>query len=490
MRLESLLEEADPRREALADGERRLSFGELEAESNRLAHVLKRLGLRRGDRVAIALPNRVETVISIFAALKAGGCFMMVSPNTRRLEQLIDDARARALVTETASGELGVIAVGDRPAAVDFSEAAPSHRPEPGGIDLDLAALLYTSGSTGEPKGVMLTHQNVISATRSIAAYLKLTADDVIFSVLPLSFGYGLTQLFTAFSVGARLVLERGLTFPHLVLTRMREEGASGFAIVPTMATILLGVDLSRYQLPLRYLTCAGGALMPEQARRLQAALPGTNIIPMYGQTECLRVLYLEADELAKRPDSVGRGMPNQELFLVDAEGREPGPDQVGELVVRGAHVMKGYWRRPDETARKLRPLPAELRAREQIGEDEKLLYTGDLFRRDRDGYYYFVGRTDHIIKSRGEKVCPHEVELALASLDGVLEAAVVGTAHPLLGEAVKAIVVLAPGVTLSEKDVRRHCAALLEEHMVPQLVEFRAELPKNERGKIVRQAL
>jgi acyl-CoA synthetase (AMP-forming)/AMP-acid ligase II len=483
MRLESLLEGADPRREALADGERRLSFAELEAESNRLAHVLKRLGLRRGDRVTIALPNCVEAVISIFAALKAGGCFMMVSPSTRKLTQLIDDARARVLISD-----LGVEVIGA--GLVDFNKAAPSHRPEPNGIDLDLAALLYTSGSTGEPKGVMLTHGNVLSATRSIAAYLKLTSDDVIFSVLPLSFGYGLTQLFTAFSAGARLVLERGLTFPHLVLTRMREEGASGFAIVPTMATILLGVDLPRYQLPLRYLTCAGGALMPEQARRLQAALPGTSIIPMYGQTECLRALYLEPAELARRPDSVGRGMPNQELFLVDDEGREPGPDEVGELVVRGAHVMKGYWQRPEETARKLRPLPPELRAREQIGEDEKLLYSGDLFRRDRDGYYYFVGRTDHIIKSRGEKVCPHEVELALASLDGVLEAAVVGTAHPVLGEAVKAIVVLAPGVTLSEKDVRRHCAALLEEHMVPQLVEFRAELPKNERGKILRQAL
>jgi amino acid adenylation domain-containing protein len=512
-RVESLLEEQDPGREALVDGERRCSYAELEAESNRLAHVLRGLGLKRGDRVAIHLPSSLEAVVALFATLKGGGCFVMLNPSTKpsKLTQLLDDARARILILGSqklaaARRELELcphletaIAVGEEPEALsgktvlgytDALSAGPDFRPEPRGIDLDLAAVLYTSGSTGAPKGVMLTHRNVVSATRSIAEYLRLTSSDVIFSVLPLSFGYGLTQLFTAFSVGARLVLERSLAFPHLTLTRMRDERATGFAVVPTMAAILLQLDLPRYELPLRYLTCAGGALAPEQAERLRAALPRTQIIPMYGQTECLRILHLAPEELAARPGSVGRGMPNQELFLLGPEGREVGCDEVGELVVRGAHVMQGYWQLADETEKKLRPLPPAICAREQISEDEKLLYTGDLFRRDRDGYYYFVGRTDHIIKSRGEKVSPHEVEMALLALDGVTEAAVVGAPHPILGEAVKAIVVLAPGATITVEDVRLHCAARLEDHMVPQLVEFRSELPKNERGKILRQAL
>ncbi len=328
----------------------------------------------------------------------------------------------------------------------------------------------------------MLTHLNIGTAVRSIVRYLKLTADDVVLNVLPLSFGYGLTQLFPTLMAGGTVVLERGILFPHVTLTQIATHRATGFAMVPTIATMLLGLDLSKYDLSsLRYITNAGAGLPPELAGQLRRQLPDARLYLMYGQTECLRISYLEPEDVDLRPDSVGRGMPNQEIWIADEAGAPVGANVVGELVVRGAHVMNGYWNRPDETARKLRPGPVA---------GERVLHTGDLFRRDEAGFYYFVARQDDIIKSRGEKVSPREVENALYKLPEVLEAVVAGAPDPLLGEAVKAYVVVKPGATLNERQVKRHCAMLLEEYMVPAAVEFRSELPKNERGKIVKREL
>jgi acyl-coenzyme A synthetase/AMP-(fatty) acid ligase len=277
-------------------------------------------------------------------------------------------------------------------------------------------------------------------------------------------------------------VLEKGIVFPPVTLTRMVEQRATGFAMVPTMANLLLNLDLSRYDLSsLRYVTNAGAGLPPEIAKRFRQALPHVRLYLMYGQTECLRASYLDPQQVEARPDSVGRGMPNQETFVIDEAGAPVGPGEVGELVVRGPHVMNGYWELPEETERKLRP-------GRMAG--EPMLYTGDLFKRDAEGYLYFVGRQDDIIKSRGEKVSPREVENALYMLEGVAEAAVVGVPHPLLGQAVKAVVVLAEGASLDARAVQRHCATHLEDFMVPSLVEFRTDLPKNERGKIVRRDL
>lgn len=495
-----------PDRVALVVGDRQLTYAEIDADANRVARGLIATGVQPGDRVAICLDNRVETVVAIFAVLKAGAAFMMVNPSTkaRKLLYLMHDSGARALVLATSAlasvretlapvqslETIVVVGPGDAKSnggqsilAWESLRAAGTAEPlEPRGIDLDLAALLYTSGSTGDAKGVMLTHLNVQSAIKSIVQYLELTERDVTLDVLPLSFGYGLTQLFPIFLVGGQLVLEKGITFPHVTLTQMAKHKVTGFAMVPTIATVLLGMDLSAYDLSsLRYVTNAGAGLPPELARRFRAALPHVALILMYGQTECLRVLYLSSDQVDQRTDSVGTGMPNQELWLVADDGAVVGADTVGELVVRGPHVMAGYWNLPEETERKLRPgkMPGE-----------RVLHTGDLFRRDRDGYYYFVSRRDDIIKSRGEKVSPREVENALYTMEGVLEAAVVGVPDPLLGQAVKAVIVTRPGVQLEARDVQRHCASQLEDYMVPSQVEFRDELPKNERGKIIRREL
>jgi acyl-CoA synthetase (AMP-forming)/AMP-acid ligase II len=237
-------------------------------------------------------------------------------------------------------------------------------------------------------------------------------------------------------------------------------------------------MDLSSYKFrKLRYITSTAAAFPSEHIRQLRQALPKVRIYSMYGLTECKRVSYLPPDQIDVRPRSIGRGMPNEEVYIVDDADRRVGPNVVGELVVRGANVMKGYWEQPEETAKVLRdggfPWP------------EKVLYTGDLFTSDEEGYLYWVGRKDDIIKSRGEKVSPREVEEVLYALPGVAEAAAVGVADGVLGQAIKALVALSPGVRLTEQDILKHCKQHLEDFMVPKLIEFREHLPKSANGKI-----
>jgi long-chain acyl-CoA synthetase len=348
-------------------------------------------------------------------------------------------------------------------------------------IDIDLAALIYTSGSTGNAKGVMLTHLNILSAATSITTYLENTPEDIILNVLPLSFDYGLYQLLMAFKIGGTLVLERSFTYPRAILDAIAGEHVTGFPIVPTISSILLQMDLAAYRFPhLRYITNTAAALPVEHIRKLRAAFPTVKLFSMYGLTECKRVSYLPPDQLDRRPDSVGRGMPNEEVYVVDEHGERVGPNVVGELIVRGSNVMKGYWELPEETARVLRPGPFP---------GENALYSGDLFRADEEGYLYFVGRKDDIIKTRGEKVSPREVENVLYSHPKVGEAAVIGVPDEVLGSAICAFVSPRPGVTLTEIELRAFCADRLEDFMVPKFVRFQP-LPKSANGKIAKREL
>jgi long-chain acyl-CoA synthetase len=512
LQVEEFLErsvERFPDKTALVCGDRRLTYREIGDQCNRLARALLGEGVRRGDRVAILLENSVEAVLSIFAVLKAGAVFLMVNPTTKtdKLLYVLDNCRAVALVTD-GRGLEGIrghtaqaphlrtvfVCGTDAPDPRDRGlRSVPLesalHRndarhpsPPPGRIDIDLAALIYTSGSTGGPKGVMLTHLNIVSAATSITTYLESGPDDIVLSVLPLSFDYGLYQVLMAFKVGATLVLERSFAYPYAVIEALVREKVTGFPIVPTMAAVLLQMDLMKCDLSrLRYVTNTAAALPVRHIQRLRSLFPGVRLYSMYGLTECKRVSYLAPDQLDLRPTSVGKGMPNQEVYVVDEEGRRVGPGVIGELVVRGSHVMKGYWELPEETDKVLKPgsFPGE-----------RVLYTGDLFRTDDEGYLYFVGRRDDIIKSRGEKVSPREIEDVLYSLGGVAEAAVVGVPDPVLGQAVKAVVALREGARLTESDLRRHCARRLEDFAVPKFVEFRASLPKTPSGKISKREL
>ena len=493
----------------------RYSYASLERAANRLGHLLRTNGVVRGDRVVIHLGNGVDAVASVFAVSKASAAFVPVAPQTRpeRLAYLLNDCRASALIT-TAQGAAAVLATtaplphlrvllvidsdaegcvggirivaatrailfeGGPSGTAIGSEAPPAQQ----NIDLDLAAVMYTSGSTGRPKGVMLTHLNVASAAASIIQYLTNTADDVILNVLPMSHGYGLYQALTAVKVGATLVIERSFAYPHAVLSALEREKATGFALVPTIVSTMTKIDLHKYDLSsLRYITSAAAALPVERIRRLRVLLPHVSLFSMYGLTECQRVSFLSPDEIDARPNSVGKGMPNEEVYIADEQGRPVGPGVVGELVVRGAHVMHGYWNLPEETARRLRPGPLP---------HQRLLFTGDLFRMDEEGYLYFVARSDDIIKTGGEKVCPREVEDVLYRLEAVEEAAVVGVPDETLGQVVKAIVALKAGASLTAAHVRRHCTRHLEPWMVPSVVDFIAALPHTASGKIDMRAL
>jgi long-chain acyl-CoA synthetase len=496
-----------PDKVALVCGDRRLTYAQVDAMADRLANAMIAHGLKRGDRVAIYLNNSVETVVGIFATLKAGSVFVVVNPTTKhdKLTYILNDCRATGLLAEPgilkayqdaplladvpslkfaifcgprAAGAAQTAEAGPLP-VLDFDgiqAAYPAHRPPQVNIDLDLACLIYTSGSTGDPKGVMSDHSNVVFAASSIVEYLQNVEDDIVINVLPLSFDYGLYQLLMVFNFGGRLILERSFTYPAAILKLMEKERVTGFPGVPTIYAILLQMDLSPYDLSsLRYLSNTAAALPPSHIIELRQKFSWATLYSMYGLTETKRTLYLPPDQLDRRPGSVGIAIPGTEVWLEDEDGKRLGPGQTGELVVRGRHVMRGYWENPRATAERYRPGPLP---------GERVCYTGDLFRTDEEGYLYFVGRKDDIIKSRGEKVAPKEVENVLYGLKGVVEAAVVGVPDPILGEAVKAFVVL-DGAKLSEAEVLAHCRANLEDFMIPKYVEFRDALPKTSSGKI-----
>ena len=302
--------------------------------------------------------------------------------------------------------------------------------------------------------------------------------------MLPLSFDYGLYQAIMAARFGGALILERSFLYPWAVVNLLREERATGFPIVPTISAILLQMEEIRNEAfpDLRYITNTAAALPVSHITGLRGLFPGADIYSMYGLTECKRVSFLPPAELDRRPESVGRGMPNEQVWLVDEAGEKiEEPDRIGELVVRGANVMQGYWELPEETAARLRPGKWPW---------EKVLYTGDLFRMDEEGFLYFVSRRDDIIKSRGEKVSPKEIEGVVYAMEGVVEAAVVGVPDEILGEAIKLFVVRREGSAIGEKDVLAHCKAHLEDFMIPSIVEFRDALPKTTTGKITTKGL
>jgi amino acid adenylation domain-containing protein len=504
-----------PDKIALVCGGQRLSYRALDARSDALV----RLGVERGDRVVVYGDNTIETVVAFWATLKADAVVSIVNPLTKadKLAYLLNDCRARVLVSDAhiahvfadaaarsphlraviVSGELDARtsallaplpnvtplahALAPLTQAAQAAQAAPRAAPGRRQIDVDLASIIYTSGSTGEPKGVMLTHRNMLAACDSIREYLAIAEDEVILGVLPLAFDYGLYQMIMAFAAGARLVLERSFAFPAQVLKTVVEERVTGFPGVPTMFAVMGGMKtLDQYDFSaIRYATNTAAALPVKAITMLRGLFPSARIYSMYGLTECKRCTYLPPKDIDRKPESVGVAIPNTELWLVDEQDRRLGPNEVGQLVIRGATVMKGYWEKPEATAKKLRPGPVP---------GEQVLYTGDLCRLDDEGYLYFVGRMDDIIKSRGEKVAPKEVEAAIVGIPGVREAAVIGVADDLLGQAVKAFVVLDPGVGSSELDtktIQRECQARLESFMVPKYIELVAELPKTTTGKI-----
>jgi long-chain acyl-CoA synthetase len=492
--------EARSRVALIADGQA-YTFEHLLEASQRLAAALRLRGISRGDRVALFLDNSWACAVGIFGTLMAGGVFVLINPQTKagKLEFILRDSGARALIADERLHSVFLEALRqlEQPPAVlhtgqqaslgeslDATLAATEALRDPVPvIPLDLAAIIYTSGSTGTPKGVMQTHQSMVFTTGSLIEYLRLRSQDRILCVLPLSFDYGLYQLLMAVALAACLVLERSFTFLGQVLERMRGEHITVFPGVPTIFAALLG---SHHRSQLRFpevtrVTNTAAALPDEFVADLSEIFPNALIYKMYGLTECKRVSYLEPELIAAKPGSVGKAIPGTEVFLLGSNGEPVPPGAVGTLYVRGPHVMAGYWNRADLTDQMLKPgkLPGE-----------RVLCTHDLFRMDDEGFLYFVGRTDDIIKSRGEKVSPVEVENALHRIPGVREAAVVGFPDPVLGEAVRAYVVTEGAAGLTVQSIRSGSAAFLESYMVPAEVILCERLPRTPNGKVDKRRL
>jgi amino acid adenylation domain-containing protein len=489
--------------EAVVAGAERLTYAELRDRALRLARALQELGVGRGDRVAIFMDNSAGCATAVYAAMLAGGVFVVVNPQTKedKLLYVLDDCEATVLLTEgaltrtalsaaaTASSVRAVIAA-SAPDGVDgalsFDDVVASSEPDPrpaGTIPLDLAALIYTSGSTGFPKGVMMTHQSMVFAAGSISQYLRLERDERILGVLPLAFDYGLYQLLMAIRMGGALVLERSFAFPAQIVKRVEDEEITVFPGVPTVYATLLSMRRSmEFELPtVRRVTNTAAALPATFHGELRRIFPNGLVFAMYGLTECKRVSYLEPELLERKPTSVGRAIPGTETMVLREDGTPVQPGETGILYVRGPHVMAGYWRKPEQTAEMIveGPLPGE-----------RMLCAQDHFTVDDEGFLYFVGRTDDIIKTRGEKVSPIEVENALFDVDGVKEAAVAGVPDDVLGEAIRAFVVMDDGAALTEQDVIAACRTRLENFMVPREVVFLDALPTTATGKVRRKSL
>jgi len=498
--------ERTPNKEALIFYERRLTYMEIENFANSLGNALLGLGLHKLDRVAIYLENSIESVISIFGIIKAGGIFVIINPQTktRKLEYILSDCQVKFLITDSSlllnntsdfsnirlilittdtNQQNKVVEKKDIYFFWDIINHSSSKRPSNTCIDIDLCSLIYTSGSTGKPKGVMLNYQNLIASVNSIIGYLENTREDIILNCLPLSFDYGLYNILMPFKFGGTVILEKSFIYPFQLIGRVNQENVNCLPLVPTIITLLLQVkNLEKYNFSnIRYITSTGQVLPSKHIFRLSQLFPQTKIFSMYGLTECKRVLYLPPDQLLKRPTSVGKAIPNTEVYMVNKNGEKISqPGEIGELMVRGSNVMQGYWNLPDETAKVL-----------QIGTyGEKILQTGDLFKMDEEGYLYFVARKDDMIKTGGERVSPKEIENILYELDGVNEVVVFAIEHKFLGEAIKVSLVLEEGSELTEKEILEYCSLNLEKYMIPKYVDLCRELPKTLTGKLSRREL
>ncbi|KVE40195.1 acyl-CoA ligase (AMP-forming), exosortase A system-associated [Burkholderia sp. TSV86] len=487
-----------PNHTAYADGRQQADYAQLADAVERAAAALTAAGVAPGDRVAIYAPKQYETVVAILAANALGAIFVPINPQLKeaQIEHIVADSgaalfvtgaqrlkRLPALAARVAGRTLLIESLGEAIQAASGTPRRITHGP----VDDDPAALLYTSGSTGKPKGVVVSQRNLVSGAFSVATYQRLHTSDVILGVLPLSFDAGLSQLTTALVSGA-CYAPLDFLQPSEVPRYCDARGVTSITGVPPLWMQLASVEWSdTARSRIRRFANTGGHLATPLLERLRALYVNAEPYLMYGLTEAFRSTYLPPADARVRPASIGKAVPNAEILVLRPDGTECGPDEPGELVHRGAFVTLGYWNQPELSAHRFRPLP---RRHGQIPRDGVAVWSGDIVRRDADGYLYFVARGDDMIKTSGYRVSPTEVEDVLFALPHVHEAAVFGVPHPALGEAIAACVVSTLDADACRADVVRACRAALPTYMVPLVVDVQTALPRNPNGKIDRPAL
>ena len=482
-----------------------LTYDQLHHRVARFAERLLALGVQRGERVAVYLEKRFENVIASFGAPAAGAVFVPINPilKAAQVTHILNDCGVETLVTSperlAVLGDVRaicpelkhVVLTDDEVFAPRLPDQAVCSVARPGKlIDRDIAAIFYTSGSTGKPKGVVLSHRNLVAGAESVASYLENSPDDVLIAALPLSFDAGFSQLTTAFLSGACVVLLNFL-FPRDVLHVMASESVTGITAVPP-----LFIQLARLHWPesiknhLRYFASTGGKMPLDTLARLRTEVPQAKPYLMYGLTEAFRSTYLPPGEVDQRPDSIGKAIPNAEILVLRPDGTLCAPDEPGELVHRGALVAQGYWNDPEKTAERFRPLPNPCRD-PGLMLPEVAVFSGDTVRRDAEGFLYFVGRVDEMIKTSGYRVSPTEVEEAVYATGLVGECVALGVPHAVLGQS---IVLVAAPLDRNQTDTNRlvsACRNRLPAFMVPERVVFLpSPLPRSPNGKIDRQSI
>jgi acyl-CoA ligase (AMP-forming) (exosortase A-associated) len=494
-------------RPALTFGDVTVDYATLTAAVRRLAAGLQGLAAERGDRVAIYLDKRMETVETIFAASMAGLVFVPVNPllKAAQVSHILSDCEVRVLVTSLArwqqiEAEVAALPALQHVVLVD-EMPSPDHRghvalnayrglaadgavAEAGpAVDLDIAAILYTSGSTGMPKGVVLSHRNLVVGAESVSSYLGNRCDDVVLAALPLSFDAGLSQVTTAFSVGAHVVLMNYL-LPGDVVKLCATHGVTGLTCVPPLWLQLAALEWPDEARTLRYFANTGGRMPRHTLDRLREIFPSAKPYLMYGLTEAFRSTYLDPVEVDQRPDSIGKAIPNAEILVVRPDGGLAGPGEEGELVHRGPLVALGYWGDPERTAQRFRPVPGEVpawRARELA------VWSGDSVVADEDGFLFFVGRADDMIKTSGYRVSPTEVEEAAYATGLVGDVVALGLDDTALGQR---IVLVATGKgkrPLDQDALLTELRRTLPRFMVPSELREMDVLPRSPNGKFDR---
>jgi len=508
MKLYELLEKAarDYRdRTAVVHLERRITFGELYKNYSGAATFLENLNLPSGERVALLWENSIEYVYLFFAIQRAGYVAVPIDTSLKpdKIAFILDDCTARGLAfhgkfkrhlssilneshnlefvlsdidLSFADDSTRKYLLGDiieKEPDSDFPDRAVLDSLDPETAPHELMAIFYTSGSTGIPKGVMLSHRNLVSNTLATVEYLRLTSNDSVIVILPFYYIYGNSLLLTHVACGGCLVLDNRFLYPEVILDTMEKEKVTGFSGVPSNFMILLNKSSfpERELKDLRYFTQAGGAMAPEVIRRLIDAFPKKEIFIMYGQTEAApRASYCPPEKLREKIGTIGIPVPGVELKIMDDNGDEVPDGESGEIVIIGPNVMMGYWNQPEE--------------QDQVLRGGKL-FSGDLARKDEDGYIFIIGRKKEIIKVGGNRVSAKEVEERILENEAIAEAAVYGIPDEVLGEAIRASIVLKQGFELSRKELQKFCRETLAEHKIPKQVEFLGELPKYKSGKV-----